>query len=68
MIYKKNFTYSFFFFSFSVTRIEAENFVQRYDFNQDSKVSVEEINSKEFYDNVSNWFLSYLERNKGEIP
>ena len=54
MIYKKNFTYLFPFFSFSVTRIEAKNFFQRYDSNQDSKVSVEEINSKEFYDNVSN--------------
>ena len=34
--------------------IEAKNFIQRYDSNQDSKVSVEEINSQEFYDNVSN--------------
>merc|ERR1712218_316145 len=36
---------------FIIFRLQAKNFIQRYDSNQDSKVSVEEINSKEFYDN-----------------
>jgi len=37
--------------SYSFINLEAKNFIQRYDSNEDSKVSIEEINSKEFYDN-----------------
>ena len=37
---------------------EVKEFVQRYDANQDSKVSAKEMNSKEFYENVSNVFFN----------
>jgi len=37
--------------SYTFRDMEVEKFVLRYDTNQDSKVSVKEINSKEFYEN-----------------
>ena len=37
---------------------EVKEFVQRYDANQDSKVSAKEMNSKEFYENVSYVFFN----------
>ena len=50
--------------------MEVKEFVQRYDANQDSKVSAKEMNSKDFYENVSNIFHLYskLSRCTGSYP
>jgi len=62
------------YFRHSFIQVEAENFVQKYDSNQDSKVSVKEINSKEFYKNFfqiydvnHDNFLYFIETLKGII-